>query len=124
MFGKILVVEDDGELRKVLTDKLMLQHHEIIQAEDGEQAVAKFKTHRPDLVILDLLLPKLNGFEVLGQLRQEAGLSKTPVIIYSNLNKPESVNQAKELQVTDYYVKAQTKIDDLCLRIDEILNQN
>ena len=121
MFAKILIVEDDTELRQTLVNKLMQLHHEIIQAEDGEQAVSKFLSHRPNLMVLDLLLPKMDGFEVLESLKQKMDLTKTPVIIYSNLSKPDSIEKAKDLNVKDYYVKAQTQVEELCERIQSML---
>jgi len=123
MFAKILVVEDDIDLRNVLVDKLNLLHHEITQAEDGEQAVAKFLSHKPDLVILDLLLPKLNGFGVLDSLHKQADLSNTPIIIYSNFNKPEFVKKAKDFNINNYYLKAQTRIEDLCAKVQQVLKE-
>jgi response regulator RpfG family c-di-GMP phosphodiesterase len=70
---------------------------------------------------LDLLLPKLDGFEVLKALQQQAQFNNTPVIIYSNLAKPESMQKAKDLSVPDYYVKSQTDVGDLCTRIQKLL---
>ncbi len=121
MFATILVVEDDAEMRMALVNKLMQLHHEVIQAEDGEQAVSKFLNQHPNLMVLDLLLPKLGGFEVLESLKRQMDLTKTPVIIYSNLNKPDSFEKAKNLNINDYYVKSQTQIEELCERIQSIL---
>jgi CheY-like chemotaxis protein len=72
-------------------------------------------------MILDLLLPKLSGFGVLEQLRQQDRLKDTPVIVYSNLARPEDIQKARELQVTDYYVKSQIAVEDLCLRAQKLL---
>src|SRR2546426_970444 len=121
MFATILVVEDDTELRQALVNKLLTLHHEIIQAEDGEQAVAKFLHNRPNLMVLDLMLPKMGGFEVLEKLKEQMDLTKTPVVIYSNLSKPESIERAKSLNVEDFFVKAQTQIEDVCKRVQTIL---
>ena len=121
MFATILIVEDDNDMRTLLADKLMQMHHEIIQAEDGEQAVAKFLSHRPNLMVLDLLLPKMGGFEVLEALKEQMDLTKTPVVIYSNLSKPESIEKAKGLNVNNFFIKSQTQVDELCERIQSIL---
>lgn len=120
-FAKILIVEDDAEMRQALANKLMQLHHEIIEAEDGEQAVSKFLHHRPDLIVLDLLLPKMDGFEVLETLKEHMDLTKTPVVIYTNLSKPESIEKAKNFNINDFYVKAQTQIDELCERVQNLL---
>jgi CheY-like chemotaxis protein len=123
MFEKILIVEDDSDMRLAITDKLLLLHYEIIQAEDGEQAIAKFISHKPNLMILDLMLPKMGGFEVLSALKDELDMVKTPVVIYSNLDKPESIEKAKELNVNDFMLKAQSQIEDVCQRVQSLLGQ-
>ncbi|MDE2312162.1 MAG: response regulator [Patescibacteria group bacterium] len=120
---KILVVEDDTDMRNLLVDKLLLKHYEIIQAEDGEQAVAKILAHRPDLILLDLILPKRDGFAVLEWIRRNNNLALAliPVIILSNLNRPKDLQTAEDLKVDNYFVKAQTEIETVCQRVEEIL---
>lgn len=120
---KILIVEDDTDMRNMLADKLM-QRYEIIQAEDGEQGLLKFQSHHPDLVILDLMLPIMGGFEVLVKIQAESDLSKTPVVIYSNLNKPDAIQRARDdFNIEEYYSKSQTQVDELCARVDQLIQQ-
>ncbi len=76
--SKILIVEDDAGLRQGLDINLRLENHETVQAADGEQAIEMFHAHNPDLVLLDLMLPKKSGFEVLDHIRK---YSKVPVIL-------------------------------------------
>lgn len=121
MFEQILIVEDDNDMRLAIADKLNLLHYEIIQAEDGEQAVAKFTHNKPRLMILDLMLPKMSGFEVMAALKEQLDLVQTPVVIYTNLSKPESIDKAKEYNVGDFFIKAQTQIDEVCQRVQDIL---
>ena len=123
MFATILIVEDDNEMRIELANKLMKMHHEIVQAEDGEQAVAKFLHHKPDLIILDLMMPNMDGFGVLQSLRQQLDLTKTPIVIYTNLAKPDSIQKAKDLKVNDFYVKSQMQIEELCQRVQDLLQR-
>jgi len=120
---KVLVVEDDMDMRNMLVDKLMLKHYDIIQAEDGEQAVAKTLKHRPHLILLDLMLPKMDGFTVLDNLRKNSDMSIAliPVIILSNLGRPKDLQTAQELNVSNYFIKAQTEIETVCKRVEEIL---
>ena len=121
MFEKILVVEDDTDMRLELVDHLLKLHYEIVQAEDGEEAVAKFIHHRPQLMLLDLMLPKMGGFEVLEALKKELNLVQTPVVIYSNLNKTESIEKAKALNVKDFFIKNLTQIDEVCNRVKNLI---
>jgi DNA-binding response OmpR family regulator len=122
MPSKILIIEDDTDMRNMIMDKLM-PRYEVVQAEDGEQGMLKFFSQHPDLVILDLMLPKMNGFEVLQAIQEKNDLSKTPVVIYSNLNKPEAVQQARhDYNIQEYYTKAQTQVDDLCARVEQLIS--
>jgi DNA-binding response OmpR family regulator len=123
MFEKILIVEDDADMRLAIVDKLLELHYEVIQAEDGEQAVAEFTHQKPSLIILDLMLPKLGGFGVLEALKQQLDIVKTPVVIYSNMDKPESIQKAKDFKIDDYMLKAQSQIDEVCKRVQDILQK-
>ena len=126
MYERILVVEDDTTMRNMLVDRLMKYYYEVIQAEDGEQAVAKFFTDKPQLVLLDIMLPKLDGFGVMKALREKIsnpGLLP-PIIILSNFSEPEYLAQAKELNAKEYLIKSQTETDVVCERIAEVLKSS
>jgi DNA-binding response OmpR family regulator len=118
----ILIVEDDHLLRKVLVDRF---HKEMntIEAEDGEKAVERAEAYKPDLILLDLLLPKLNGFKVLESLRshQDEIISHTPVIVLSNLYSNEDILEAERLTITAYLVKAHTDLDEVEKKVKETL---
>ena len=110
----------------MLVDRLMKYYYEVIQAEDGEQAVAKFFTDKPQLVLLDIMLPKLDGFGVMKALREKIsnpGLLP-PIIILSNFSEPEYLAQAKELNAKEYLIKSQTETDVVCERIAEVLKSS
>src|SRR4051812_16755719 len=100
---KILIVEDDGMLRNLLIDSFN-QFYSVLDAADGEMALQKISFHQPDLVLLDLLLPKTSGFEVLKKIRQDPNprIASTPVIVISNLSDNASVKAARDLKVDDY----------------------
>ena len=121
MFEKIMVVEDDADFRMLLVDELLKGHYEIVQAEDGEQAIDKFNKHKPRLILLDLLLPKMDGFTVLEKLKEITSIVQTPIIIYTNFDKPEYAKKAKEFNIEDYYLKSQTQINTVCQRVKELL---
>ena len=99
---------------------------EVGQASDGEEALNLLLQQgvKPDLVLLDLILPKKNGFEVLETIRQEPTLEKLPVIIISNLGQPSDIERGKSLGVIDYFVKARLSIDELVNKVKEDVATN
>lgn len=120
---KVLVVEDDDYLRHSLTDKLG-RSFEVFEAADGQEAVEKIVDHRPDLILLDLLIPKLDGFKVLERLRQypDGQIKKTHVVVLSNLWSNKDILQAQALQIDEYFVKANSKIEDVVAKVWQILS--
>jgi DNA-binding response OmpR family regulator len=123
MFKKVLIVEDDFDFRNSLRDFLAAHNFAVSTADDGEQAMEKILVHRPDVIILDLLLPKVHGFEVLKRIRTypDESVAKTPVVVLSNLFSPADLEKAKELHVAEYFVKSQTKLDAVLDKVKEIL---
>jgi DNA-binding response OmpR family regulator len=108
---KILIVEDEEGIAKPLAMKLRLSGFEIENAYDGEQALAALGKGKYDLILLDLMMPKVDGFAVLGELQKRH--DPTPVIVATNLNSPEDVSRVFELGCTNYYVKADTTLDQI-----------
>ena len=106
--ARILIVEDDDFLRTLLAQKLERNDHEVEQAETGERALKIIPEYKPELVLLDLLLPPgMHGFEVLTWIKkQSAPLSNTPVIILSNLGSKEDIDKGTSLGADDFLVKA------------------
>lgn len=121
---KILVVEDDDTLRTLLVDHLK-GDYAISQAEDGQKGLESALQNKPDLILLDLLLPNLGGLELLERLRQhpDAAISSTKVIILSNLASSDTILKAKALYVSDYLVKADTDLDNIYIKIDQALSE-
>lgn len=119
---KILIVEDDDSLRNILLDQLAL-NYSVIPAADGAEALEQIKTFHPDLILLDLLLPKIDGFKILKQLRSlpDPKDSNTHVIVISNLSDPESIKKITELKIDEYFTKADIDLGTLKGRINAIL---
>ena len=117
----ILLVEDDPFLSSILQLKLDKENFKTIRAADGEEALNLLIEQgiRPDAILLDLILPKKNGFEVLETIRQDPTLEKLPVIIISNLGQPSDIDRGKALGVIDYFVKAKLSVDELVNKIKE-----
>ena len=123
LFKKILIVEDDLSYRGPLNDFLSASSYTVFNADDGEQAMEKLLLHRPDVVILDLLLPKVHGFEVLKRIRSypDQTVATTPVVILSNLNSAKDMETAKSMGVNNYFVKSQTNFETVAKTVGEIL---
>ena len=113
MQPKVLLVEDDRFVSSMLKSRLEHDGFVVDQAFDGEEGVQKMRTVRPDLVILDIILPKMSGFEFLEHVVGDSELNNTPVMVVSNLGQETDVEKARSLGAVDYYVKARTSIDDL-----------
>ena len=106
MAKKILIVEDDKFLRELIVKKLSNEGYEVVEAVDGEQGIQKIKDDKPDLVLLDLILPGIDGFGVLAQKKEDPFIASIPVIVLSNLGQKEDVDKGLGLGATDYLIKA------------------
>ncbi|MCL4406270.1 MAG: response regulator [Patescibacteria group bacterium] len=113
----VLLVEDDKFLSSLLKTRLEKEGINVIHVEDGEAALEVLKTAVPDLILLDLILPKKMGFEVMENLQQNPLLKHGPVVIISNLGQDADVAKGRSLGAIDYFIKAQTSIDDLVSKI-------
>lgn len=120
---KILVVEDETFLVKIYSVKLAKEGYDVQIATDGEAAIASAKSFKPDLILLDLILPKVNGFEALEEIRKMPETKDTPVIVLSNLGQQEDVKRAESLGADDYLVKANFSIQDVVEKIKTVLEK-
>jgi Response regulators consisting of a CheY-like receiver domain and a winged-helix DNA-binding domain len=111
LLKKILIVEDEEMIAKPLTMKLRLSGFEVVNASDGGEALTMLAHDKYDLILLDLMMPEVDGFSVLAELQKKG--DKTPVIVATNLNSPEDVSRVFELGCTNYYVKADTSLDQI-----------
>lgn len=113
----ILIVEDEAFLAKALQDNLQTLGYASSVVFDGEEALERIKTERPDLILLDLLLPKRDGFYVLTKLKENPEWAKIPTLILSNLGGDADIKRALELGADDYLVKSQHSIDEVLNKI-------
>jgi two-component system, OmpR family, alkaline phosphatase synthesis response regulator PhoP len=118
---KILIVEDDQFLLKIYDVKFKKEGYDVMLAEDGDLAIELAKSSKPDLILLDLILPKKDGFDVLKELKSDAGLKDIPVIVLTNLGQDEDAKKGMELGADDYVIKANTSIDDVVEKAEAIL---
>ena len=103
---KILLIEDDKFLRELIIQKLGKEGFEVVEASEGEAGLTRMKEEKPNLVLLDLILPGIDGFEVLSRIKKDPVLEKTPVIILSNLGQKEDMEKGIALGAKDYLIKA------------------
>lgn len=120
--AKILFIEDDVVLVRAYQNKLSMEGFEVESVRDGLEAIQKLGFNDYDLILLDLMLPKINGFDVLKQLRTSGWpASKKPVIVFSNLGDASDINKARGLGANDYLVKANLSPDQVVAKIREQL---
>ena len=118
---KIVIVEDDFALADIYKIRLDLIGYKCIVARDGEEALATIEQHKPDLVLLDLMIPKISGGDVLKQMRQTAWGRDIRVYIISNLNEEQAPEDLRELGIEGYTVKSNLRNDDIDNLVDAIL---
>ena len=118
---RIMLIEDDKFLSSLIKVHLEKDGFTVIQAFDGEEAIGLLKTERPDLFVLDLIMPKVTGFEVLQTISTMPEFEKTPVIILSNLAQDSDIQKAKEYGAREYFVKVKISIDDILKKIKALV---
>lgn len=121
---RILLAEDDRFLRKAAEATLRQRGFTVLAAADGEEALRFARAEIPDLILLDLIMPKLQGFEVLRILKEEPMTKQIPVIVLSNLGQESDVKQAMEAGAAAYFIKANLSLRDLVARVEEALEGN
>lgn len=117
----ILFVEDEPTLQKRIEQVLIREGYQIKNALDGEAGLRLAKLLKPELILLDIILPKKNGFEVLEELKKDPATAHIPVIILTNLESSIDVEKALELGATTYLVKANYELSEIVEKINNIL---
>jgi len=119
---KIVLAEDDRFVRKATTAALRQRGFEVVAVEDGEEALRQTRAERPDLVLLDMIMPKMQGFQVLDALKQDAETASIPVVVCSSLEQAEDQARAREAGAAAYIVKADLSLKELARRVEEVLD--
>lgn len=120
---KILLVEDDQLLASVYKDRLELEGFYTLWVENGEKALARALEYQPDLILLDVMMPRVSGFEVLDILRNTKETAHIKIIMLTALSQDKNKQQAKELGADDYLVKSQVVMNDVVARIKHHLGE-
>jgi len=119
----ILFIEDESALQKTFGDILRQEGYEMISALDGEAGLRVARERKPNLILLDLILPKIHGFDVLKQLKEDKETKEIPIIVLTNLEGIGDVDRAIELGATTYLVKAQYSLDEVVEKIKKALGE-
>jgi DNA-binding response OmpR family regulator len=119
----ILFIEDEPTLQKRIEEALTKEGYQIENALDGEIGLQKAKEIKPALILLDIILPKKNGFDVLKELKQDEATKSIPVVILTNLESSNDVEKALELGATTYLVKANYELSEVIEKIKEVINK-
>ena len=118
---KVLIVEDDSFLQGLEAGKLKKEGYEVITASSGEEAMKKISEPDIAIILLDLILPNYDGFEILKKIKENEATKNTPVIVFSNLSEENDVKKSQEMGATDFMVKSNFTLEELVDRISKIL---
>lgn len=121
---KILIVEDEQHLLDVLRDEFTQEGFEVFKAKDGEEGYAVAVEKKPDIILIDILMPKMDGLTMFKKLRLHEELKKTPGIILTNVNNSETISKALESGAYDFLVKSDWEPKGLVLRVKEKLGMH
>lgn len=119
--AKILFVEDEPALQKALGEMLAEEGYEIVQSLDGETALRMAKSEKPDLILLDLILPKKDGFSALEDFKKDPDLKNIPVLVLSNLDRVEDIGRVMSLGARAYLVKTSYQLSEVVQKIKDVL---
>ena len=120
----ILITEDEPSMLRILNDKIIENGFATIQAKNGEEGLQQALTHHPDLILLDVLMPKLDGMAMMNKLRGDDWCKNVPIIILSNVStdSDETLQEIMKGQPAYYLMKSNTQLDDIVSKIQEILS--
>jgi DNA-binding response OmpR family regulator len=119
--NKILIVDDEQPLRKIMNDQFTKEKFEVITAQDGADGLGAALKNHPDLIVLDITMPVMDGFTMLKKLRQDKWGSKVPVMILTNRDDSANISAMMNNKINKYYIKADNKLDDIAKEIKDML---
>lgn len=117
----VLIIEDEAMLAEMYATKFAMEGFAVDKALDGAAGLAKIKDLQPDIVLLDIIMPKLDGFAVLKSIRADPALKQTPVILLTNLGQDDDIRKGKKLGADDYFVKANHSPQEVVDKVKAIL---
>lgn len=123
MNKKVLVVEDDSLLQDMLAQQLSKDAWTVTYAKEGQRALEMARTEKPDIILLDLMLPGVSGYDILADLKKDPELTRIPVIILSNLGQQEDIDKGLQLGATDFMIKSNFTLDEVSAKMKGILEK-
>lgn len=123
MAKTILFIEDEAALQQTLGELLKEEGFNLLQAYDGEEGLKMAKENKADLILLDIILPKKQGLDILEEIKKDSKIAKVPVIVFTNLEDTKDISRAMELGADAYIVKANYTLDDTIKKIKETLSK-
>lgn len=123
---KVLVVEDDSVMRELEVRELKLKGYEVFEAADGVLATDSILKNKPDLILLDLMLPKKDGFAVLEEMRKlpDSKIAATPVIVLSNLWSDKDILRTQSMKIDGYFVKANSTLGEVMQKVSDVIHRS
>lgn len=121
--NKILIVEDDEVLTSVYVTRLEMEGFNVKTVSNGEDALLAIQKHRPDLILLDIMMPKISGFDVLDIVRNTPAIANSYIVMITALGQDKDKEKAKAIGADDYLVKSEVPIGELVEKIKKYLNQ-
>lgn len=123
MAKKILIIEDEEILLDLLKNKLESIGYEVYSAVDGEEGLKAIRDLVPDLILLDIIIPKMGGFEVMEAMQKDPSIKDIPVIIISNSGQPVELNKAKELGAKDWLIKTEFDPKEVIEKVESVIGE-
>jgi DNA-binding response OmpR family regulator len=120
---KVLIVEDDALISEMYSNKFKEVGFEVVLAKDGEEAIVRTKETNPDLVLLDVVLPKKDGFEVLEEIKKDPALKNIKIVFLTNLSEGENINRGLNSEADAYLVKAHSTPSQIVEKVKEIMGE-
>ncbi|MFA6525259.1 MAG: response regulator [Patescibacteria group bacterium] len=120
---KILLIEDDKMLLEMYTAKFTREGFEIATAENGSDGLKVARDMKPDMILLDIIMPKLDGFATLKEIRKDENIKNVPVILLTNLGQDQDIQKGKDLGADDYFVKANHTPTEIVEKVQELLKK-
>lgn len=117
---KIIIIEDEEILRNLLQKKLTAEGYSVEAAENGEEGLMKIRANKPDLILLDIIMPKMGGFEMLEEMQKDESIKGIPVVVVSNSGQPVEIDRAQKLGAKDWLVKTEFDPQEV---IDKVVAQ-
>lgn len=119
--SKILLVDDDQSLRQLYNVELS-KTNQVIEAVDGEDGLIKAKSEKPDLILLDVMMPKIDGIAYLTKIKEDKDLADIPIIMLTNFGQENLIQQAFNLGITDYLLKYKVTPEEMSQKVNQVLN--